>query len=182
MVGAGMLTTAVAAKSEACSVVATLKPVDFSDGACRRSLRRLIDLINTAPRLSDAQVAAKAQQLALRFDDDVTDAILGYAATRPVEDLDLIRAWSMSYGKRDRTPLVIREVNQLKGERGVALYQFTLRRDQYHPELKLEDFDGGSCDVPHKAYYAPEDVSYLGLFRNNKLRSVSAFDVWLTAP
>ena len=182
LAGAGLFSAAVAAKSEACSLVASLRPIDFSDEACRRSLRRLVDLINAAPALADAEVVKRAGRLGVRFDDDVTDAVLGFAKTRPVEDLDLIRAWSMSAGKRDRAPLVIREINQLKGERGIALYQFTLRRDQYHPELKLEDVNGGGCDGPHHAFYAPEDSSYLGLFRNNRLRAVSAFDVWLMEP
>ncbi len=177
---AGLLTTALAASGgQACTLVASLKPIDFSDAACRRSLRELVNLINRAPALSDPDLEARVEKLAIRFDEEVSDPILNYPKTAPAEDAGLIRAWSMTGRKRDRSPLAIRHLNLLKGERGVALYQFTLRRDQYFPEVTAEEVDGGSCDAPSDAHYAPVDSSYLGFFRNNKLREVTAFDVWL---
>lgn len=179
LAGASVLTAALAGRSEACSLVANLRPIAFSDAACRRSLRELVGLIDQAPSLSDAELSARAGRLSVRLDESVSNAILNYPAQRPAEDIDVIRGWSSWAGKRDRSPLVVREINLLKGERGTALYQFTLRRDQYHPEVTEEEAASDSCGVVRDAFYGPEDASYLGLFVNNMLREVSAFDVWL---
>jgi hypothetical protein len=86
----------------------------------------------------------------------------------------VIGGWTLSEGRRDRSPVSIRAVNRFRGDRGTALYQFTLRRDAYHGAT-----DGDSCQGPTEAYYGPEDTSYLGFFVANKLREVFAFDVWL---
>lgn len=178
--GIGLVAAAGAASAgEACSITARLKPIGFSDAACRRSLRELVKLINATPNLSDEAVSARAAQLGINFDTSVSDAILNYPNRSPTEDLELFRAWGSSGGKPDRSPVGLREENLLKGERGVAIYQFTLRRDRYHPEVTEDEAAGDSCGMPYKAFYGPEDSSYLGVFKNNKLREVSAFDVWL---
>ena len=179
LAGAGLAAALAASPSEACTLVPRLKPVGFSDAASRRSLRRLVQLINDAPTVSDAEVVARAGNLRIRLDDSVSDPILNFPKTSPVEVLDVVRAWSMSAGKRDHSPLSIREMNLLKRGGGIALYQFTLRRDQFHAGLTNEEVSGGSCDAPHDSFYGPEDASYLGLFKNNELREVWAFDQWL---
>lgn len=179
LTGAGLAAALAASPSDACSLTARLIPIGFSDAACRRSLRRLVDLINDAPGRSDAEVTARAAQLRIRFDDGVSDPILNYPNTRPIEDLDLLRGWSISDAKRDRSPLTIKEVNLLKGKKGIALYQFTLRRDRFHAGMTEEEVDGGSCDVAFEAYYGHEDRSYLGVFKNNQLREVYDFEQWL---
>lgn len=70
-------------------------------------------------------------------------------------------------------------MNILKGKRGVALYQFTLQRERFFPQVTEEEAAGDSCGVPEAAHYATVQSSYLGVFLNNKLRTVSAFDEWL---
>ena len=177
---AGLLSTAFAASAaEACTVIGSIRPIAFSDAACRRSLRELVSLINEAPALADAELAERADGLSIQFDESVTDELVAFPGMLPIENRDLIRSWSLSAGQRDRSPIALREVNLLKDRKGIALYQFTLRRDLYHPGLTGEDVDGGSCDVPHDPFYAAQDVSYLGLFFNNRLREVSAFEQWL---
>jgi hypothetical protein len=180
LAGAGVLSTGLAASAgQACSLTARLKPVGFSDAACQRSLRALVELINKAPTLPDAEIAARAAELSINFAEDVTGPILNYPNYSPVEDLDLIRGWSSWAGRRDRSPIVIHELNLLKAERGIALYQFTFRRDQYHAEVTDAQAAEDSCGAPSPAYYGAEDASYLGVFLNNKLRDVAAFGVWL---
>lgn len=175
----GIAAAVVASPSDACTLIGRRKPVGFSDAACRRSLRKLVELINNAPDLVDAEVKARAAELSIRFDKTVSDPILDYPNISPIEDLELIRGWSVSAAKRDRSPLSIEEVNLLKGENGIALYQFTLRRDQFHAGVTVEEAAGDSCGIAFDAFYGPEDASYLGLFENNKLREVWAFDPWL---
>ena len=109
----------------------------------------------------------------------MSDPVLNYPDRSAIEHLELFRAWSSSGGKLDRSPVALREENLLKGGRGVAIYQFTLRRDRYHAEVTEEEAAGDSCGVAFDAFYGPEDSSYLGIFKNNRLRDVSAFDVWL---
>jgi hypothetical protein len=138
-----------------------------------------VRLINEAPGLDDDAVAQRADELGVRFDNDVIDRILDYPARSPVEDLALIRGWTLSAGKRDRAPVRLEETNMLKGERGLGLYQFTLRRDRYYAEISEVEASGDSCTVPSPAFFAVEDRSYLGVFVNNRLREVSAFDAWL---
>lgn len=175
----GLAGASFAAAGAACSFTARLKPISVSDAACRRSLQALVRLINDAPALADGDLSTRAALLAINFDSNVSDPILNYPNHSPIEYVDLLRAWGSSDGKRDRSPISLREVNMLKGERGVALYQFTLRRDQFHGEITAEEAAGDSCAVPSEAFYGPEDTSYLGLFKNNELREVSSFDAWL---
>lgn len=168
-----------AAPGRSCSITARRLPLPFSDAACRRSLRALVDLINAAAGLSEAELAARTSRLAVTFDEQVVDAVLPEQRVHPIEEAAVIGAWTLSDGKRDRAPVRIRELNLLKGDAGVALYQFTLRRDAFHAEVREEDVGGGSCGMPEPAHYARQDASYLGLSVNNRLREVSAFDVWL---
>ncbi|MET0588667.1 MAG: hypothetical protein ABWZ75_09110 [Novosphingobium sp.] len=179
LAGVGMAAAVVSSPSDACTVIGKRKPVAFSDAACRRSLRKLVDLINDAPALPDAEVTTRAADLSIRFDESVTDPILNYPNFSPIKDLELVRGWSVSAAKRDRSPINIEEINLLKGSKGMALYQFTLRRDRFHAGVTDEEAAGGSCDVAFDPFFSPEDVSYLGLFQNNKLREVWAFDQWL---
>ena len=176
--GAGLVAGALAAPSaQGCTISARVKPIGFSDAKCRSSLRALLELVNAAPTLSAAELSTRAEELNINFDDSVTDRILPDLKLYPVEDADLILGWSLAAGKRDRSPVILHEVNLLKGEKGIALYQFTLRRDAYHAEI-LEDDDG--CGMgPADAFYGAEKEAYLGLFVNNKLREVSVFDAWL---
>lgn len=180
LTGVGVAATGLTASAgQACSLVATVLPIGFSDAECRRSLRRLIELINEAPKLADDELVRRAEQLSVRFDEGVSDPILDYPKTNPVEDRDLYRAWSISSGKQDRSPIALVDVNLLKRQKGSAIYQFTLSRDQFHGEVTEEEAAGDSCGVASEAYYGREVSSYLGFFRNNKLRDVWAFDVWL---
>lgn len=137
--------------ARACSLVARVRPTGLSDAACRRSLGRLVRVINEAPGLDDDAVARRAGELGVRFDNDVIDRILDYPARNSVEDLALIRGWTLSAGKRDR----------------------------YYAEISETEASGDSCTVPSPAFFAVEDRSYLGVFVNNRLREVSAFDAWL---
>jgi len=168
---AGSLT---ASAGRACSVLATRLAVSFSDADCRRSLDVFVALINAAGTLSEAALAARTRDLSLLIDEAVSDAVLNSPTTRPVEAAAVIGAWTLSEGRRDRSPVSIREVNRFRGDRGTALYQFTLRRDAWHGAT-----DGDSCQGPADASYGPEDRSYLGFFVANKLREIFAFDVWL---
>jgi len=178
--GAGAAMTAATAPAAACSLVARLKPVGFSDRACRASLRALVGLINAAPHLSNAEVATRADGLGILFDDNVSTALLGEPASLPVENGAVIRGWTIAEGHPDRSPLALHEINLLKADRGIALYQFTLRRDQYHAGLSDADAADDSCGATaFDAFYGYERTSYLGTFRNNALREISAFDVWL---
>lgn len=170
----------VTSSAKACSVVARSKPIAFSDTACRHSLRALVNLIQAAPNLSDVELSHRTSELSIDFDGSVSDPILNYPRSFPVEDIDLIRGWSMSYGKQDQSPIRLTELNMLKGQQGAALYQFTFRRILYHPEVTQAEAARDSCgEGAVNAYYYSEDTSYLGLFLNNKLREVSAFDQWL---
>lgn len=179
LLGTGALAVAITdTAGQACTVTASVKPIAFSDMACRRSLRELINLVSRASTLSDGELTTRINELSINLDGDVIDAIFEYKNRDSKENFEVVRAWSVAAGRRDRSPLSLREVNLLKGERGVALYQFTLRRDQYHPEL-TEDDAGGSCSGPYPAFYGPEDTSYLGVFINNRLRDISTFDQWL---
>lgn len=178
LTGAGLIAGVLAAPSaQACTVVARLKPVGFSDSKCRRSLRALIELINAASTLSVTDLVVRADNLFIDFDDSVIERILPTITVYPPENSDLLLGWSLSASKRDRSPATLHEVNLLKGEKGIALYQFTLRRDLYHDEIT--ENDDGCGPGPRDAFYGVGDESYLGLFRNNKLREVSVFDAWL---
>lgn len=184
LAGAGLVATGLTASAgEACSLVASIRTIGFSDAACRRSLRRLIQLIIDAPKLTDAGLSERHERAPVRFEDGVDDPILAYRtdipADAPYEEIDVIRAWSAAYGRPDRSPIAIREMNLLKSQKGFALYQFTLRRDQFHPATEE---DGGSCFPSTEAHYGPEDVSYLGRFVNNQLRRILPFDEWLSEP
>lgn len=178
---AAVLFGALAAPAaQACTVTASRRPIGFSDSACRRSLRQLVALINEAASLSDDALTERAEELGIEFAESVTDPLMNYPTHHPIEDRDLIRAWGTSDGQRDRTPIALHEVNLLKGRKGVALYQFTLRRDRFHREVTEEETAGDTCGpFAWPAGFAEEDSSYLGLFINNKLREVSAFDQWL---
>lgn len=184
LAGTGLIATGLTASAgEACSFVARVKPISFSDAACRRSLRQFVELINDAPNLTDAELSQRYERAPVRFEDGVHDPVLSYRtdipADEPYEETNVIRAWGAAYGKPDRLPIAIREVNLLKSQKGFALYQFTLRRDQYHPATEE---DGGSCYPSSEAHYGPEDVSYLGRFVNNQLRRILPFDEWLREP
>jgi hypothetical protein len=174
---AAALTVGSGTAAEACSVVARRRPINFSDAACRRSLGELVRLINQASHLSDEELATRAGELSINFDPDVAEPILNYPNRHPIEDGELLRAWTRSDGTPDRTPLRLAEVNLLKGERGVALYQFTLRRERFFSEVTEEEAD--SCGFSEPAHYGTTRSSYLGVFLNNKLGTVSAFDEWL---
>jgi len=113
-------------------------------------LGALIELINDAPHLSDDVLATRAAALSIRFDTDVSDPILDYPKVSPVETSDLLRAWTKSAGNNDRTPIRLAEMNRLKADRGVALYQFTLRRERFFREVTEEQAGGGSCDFRRK--------------------------------
>ena len=76
--GAAAITVGSGTTVEACSLVATRRPISFSDAACRRSLGELVRLINDAPRLSDEALATRTRELSINFDPDVTDPILNY--------------------------------------------------------------------------------------------------------
>lgn len=176
------LATAVTIGSEAadaCSFVVTPRPVGFSDAACRRSLERLIGLINEASRLSDEALTKRAEALSIIFDADVTDPILNFPNRSPIEDGELLRAWTRSDGTPDRVPLRLTEVNLLKSERGYALYQFTLLRERFVAEVTEEQASTDSCGIPAPAHFETARASYIGVFRNNRLRTVSAFEEWL---
>lgn len=181
LTGAGFVAGALAAPSaQACTTIARLKPISFSDARCRSSLRALLNLINAAPTLSPADLSTRADQLAVDFADSVSEQILPNVDIYPIENADLISGWSLSAGKRDRSPIILHEVNLLKGEKGIALYQFALRRDAYHEKVSEEEAASDSCGMgPVDAFYGSEINSYLGFFRNNKLREVSMFDAWL---
>ena len=181
LAGAGFVTGGLLARpAGACSVVPRLRPIGFSDAACRRSLQRLIALIHAAATSSADDIARRASALSIAFDSTVIDPIMNYPRVHPIEDADLIRAWGMSDGKPDRSPVALREINLLKSGKGVALYQFTLRRDAFHAGETEDEAAGSSCGMGAVVpYYGPEDASYLGLFLNNALREVSAFDAWL---
>lgn len=171
---------ALAERAEACTVVATQRRVAFSDDGCRRELRELVAMINTAPSLTDAVLTERLRNRAdIRFDQGVTDPLLDYPKIYPIESADVIRGWSMSEGKRDRAPIRLTEVTLFKGERGFGFYQFTLRRDRFMAEVTDEMSASDTCASPEPAHWYAEDHAYLAAFQNNKLREVSAFDVWL---
>jgi hypothetical protein len=177
LAGLSLMAGAVAAsEAEACSIIARQRPVSFSNGACQRSLRNLLKLIEEAPGLSKEKLFERSIEYDNSFDPAVSDALLGRPKVYPVESSDVILGWSLSEGVRDRSPIVLRDINLLKARKGIALYQFTLRRDQYHAEITEDDDCGGIATAAH---FGPEDRSYLGLFRNNRLRQVYAFDQWL---
>jgi hypothetical protein len=177
--GTAAITIGSPAISEACSLVARRRPESFSDAACRRSLGELVRLINDAPGLSDEVLATRAGELSINFDPDVTEPILDYPNRKTIENGELLRAWTSSAGPPDRAPLRLSDVNLLKGGRGVALYQFTLRRERFFAEITEKEAAGDSCGYPEPAHYGVTRLSYLGVFSNNKLRTVSAFDEWL---
>ena len=181
LTGVGLVGAVLATSSaQACTLIARMKLIGFSDTKCRRSLRGLLDLINAAPTLSPADLSTRADELAVDFDDSVSEQILPNVDIYPIENADLISGWSLSAGKRDRSPIILHEVNLLKGEKGIALYQFALRRDAYHEKVSEEEAASDSCGMgPVDAFYGSEINSYLGFFRNNKLREVSVFDAWL---
>ncbi|HEX8389640.1 MAG TPA: hypothetical protein VF636_11515 [Sphingomonas sp.] len=166
-----------AAGAEACSLTPRLKPRPHSDVACRKSLDDLIAVIRSAPSISDAELTRRTAELAISFDSSVSDPILDYPNRSPIELTELLRGWSASAGKADRKPIRLAEVNPLKENDGVALYQFTLLRDQYHPA----DEEGCNGLFTHEEFFGPERRSYLGTFINNRLRNVTAFDEWLAA-
>lgn len=162
-----------------CSLVARRRAKSFSDAACRRSLEALVRLINDAPRLSDQVLGSRADELSINFDPDVTGPILDYPNRSPIDAAELLRAWTRTAQTRDRAPLRLAEVNLLKGDRGLALYQFTLRRERFFAEVTEEDAAGDSCGSAAPAHYSTTLASYLGVFRNNRLHTVRAFDEWL---
>lgn len=162
------------ASADACSLAGRLKPRAFYDAACRNSLDRLVALIRMAPRRSAEELVTKAEATSIHFDETVSDPILNYPNRSPIERAELIAGWSMAGGKADRTAIRLIEVNSLKSEKGVALLQFTLQRDQFHPAD-----EGCNGLFTHGDFYGPERRSYLGTFINNDLRQVTAFDQWL---
>lgn len=170
----GLALAAIADDAQACSLVARQRPVGFSETAALRSLRALVTLINDAPRLTDEMLAERAGSW--NFDDSVSDPLLNYAQpAHPIENTTILRAWGTADGKPDRTPIRLIESNLLKERGGIALYQFTLRRDQYH----AADPEGCNGLFVHGEYYGPEDAAYLGTLRNNVLRDIRAFPEWL---
>lgn len=177
--GAAAMTAGSVTPAKACSLVNPRRSIGFSDAACRRSLNDLVRLINDARALTDEELAHRASELSINFDSDVSDPILDYRNRSPIEDEELLKAWSRSAGTLDRKPIRLAEVNLLKGERGVALYQFTLRRERFYAEITEEDAASDSCGVAQPAHFETTLTSYLGVFLNNKLRTVSAFDEWL---
>lgn len=167
------------AQAQACTLTARLRPIAFSDTACRESLNQLVRLINDAPRLSDKALATRSETLSINFASDVTEPILDYPDRSPIDNAELLRAWTRSAGTSDRAPIKLAEVNLLKGKRGVALYQFTLSRDRFFPEVTEAQANEDSCGVAEPAHFSVTHASYLGEFTNNRLRAVSAFDTWL---
>ena len=129
--------------------------------------------------MSDEEIEERSGSI--DFAESVSDPLLDYPTYSPIEHYDLLRAWTLSFGQRDRSPVALNEVNLLKGRKGVALYQFALRRDHYHPAVTEEEAEGDTCGltVPREAYFGKQVVSYLGVFINNRLRRVSRFDEWL---
>lgn len=179
--GAGMVVSVLAAApTEACSIVASQKRIDFSDSQCRRTLRELVDLINIAPSLSAAEMADRADKFYIAFDQRTIDRILPEGVNGPLGEGTMIFGWSMANGKRDKSPAKLYEVNLLKSEQGRALYQFTLLRDSYHLGYSEEQADQDGCGAPpYPPFFGPEKTSYLAKFQNNELREISAFDMWL---
>lgn len=157
----------------ACSLVARPKPRRFSEAAALRSLRELVALINAAPKLTDALLGERAE--ALNFDAAIADELLSYPDRSPIENSELLRAWGRADGKPDRSAIRLTETTFLKEAHGIALYQFTLTRDQYHPA----DTEGCNGLFVHDEYYGIERRSYLGVFVNNALRDVRSFPDWL---
>jgi hypothetical protein len=191
IVGTGVVAGAFTApRTEACTLIARKRPISFSDRSCRQSLGALVALINRLPVLSVADLKTKADAyvefedtLSIQFDEQVIENILGDQKHYPVENSDLINGWSLASGKRDKSPMTIDQINLLKSEKGLALYQFTLKRNQYHSEITEEEAASDSCGSgPVAAFYGYEKSSYLGVFVNNKLREVSTFDAWLRGP
>jgi hypothetical protein len=178
IVGVGALAPEPA---DACSFVARQRPTAFSDAACRRSLAALIALVNAAPGLDDAALERRLADTSISFDQDVTDPILNYPQRSPIEDAELIRGWSVSAGRRDDAPLRLAETTLLKGDPGIALYQFALKRRRWIAEVTEEEAAGDSCGIAAPAHWRDERTSYLGLFRNNRLREVHAFGIWDSA-
>ena len=171
---------ALSSAAEACTFVGRRKPIAFSDAGCRRSLRDLVELIHAAPALSAEALQERADGFGT-FAEDVSDPILDYPNLSPVENADLIRGWSRSNGHDDAAPIVLREVNLLKASKGIALYQFTLRRRRYNRGVTEEESRRDSCGMGEvEPFFETQDASYLGLFRNNRLHEVSAFDAWLS--
>ena len=87
LAGAGLVATGLTASAgEACSLVASIRTIGFSDSACRRSLRQFVQLINDASKLTDAELAERYERNHVRFDDDVSNPILGFRTDIPAEE------------------------------------------------------------------------------------------------
>jgi len=169
-VGAGTLAIRGA---EACSLVVR-RDLRFSDAACRRSLADWLRLLNEGRLLTEDQLTRRADALSVDVDQEALWSIIGDDATKVDRSYAFYRRYTSVAGKADRAPARLVEVNFLKGVHGQAIYQFTVRRDQFHPA----DEEGCNGLLTHGDFYGIEDRSYLGVFRNNRLATVRDFSEW----
>lgn len=184
LAGAVAIGGALAAEpGEACSIVARQLPINFSDRDCRASLQDLVDRINLAreAQAGGSPALGEDEYLPIDFDDSVVEQVLNQRpAPYGIETGQVLAAWTMANGQRDRAPVELREVDRIKARKGFALYAFVLRRESYVPEVTEEEVESSSCGgIARAAYFQETDLAYLGTFRNNRLRKVTVFDDWL---
>ena len=89
-----VIVAAAAPAAQACTITAQRIPTRFSDRACRRSLRRLVDLINAAHTMSDDELTEQADDLGIEFHEDVTDPLLNYPTHHPIEHREVVNGSS----------------------------------------------------------------------------------------
>lgn len=181
LAGAGVAASLLPAPpAQGLSLIDPIMQRAFSDAACRKGLREFVALIGKARIMTDDALSEAVRTLHVQFDSMLVEELVTDPVPGRYEQAEVIRALTISFGQRDRSPARLHEVNLLKGRKGFALYQFTLRRDAYFPEVSEEEPEQqGDQGGPIPPHYSDDDTSFLGLFFNNQLRRVSGFDIWL---
>lgn len=150
--------------ANACSIVATRRPISFQSSSCEAKLRQFIAFANLAHAKTDDQIFEWQEKSGIDPDYD------GHGW----DSAALIKTLRMSDGKLDPTPIRIGELELLRQKQNRATYVFTLRRNQYF----AADEEGCNGLFTHGEYFADTEKPYLATFENNQFQMLREFPEW----
>jgi hypothetical protein len=164
VIGLGVL---LAPPAQACSLTG-VRRVRFDDDSCRQALRDWVHLLNSAPKMSEEAVEAKAEALNVTIDDELLED------NDSVGAVAFYRQFRLADGRLDPRAIRISEIHLLRQLRNRAAYQFELERYSYH----AADPEGCNGMFVHDEYFGIERSAYVASFNNNKLDSIRTFPEW----
>jgi len=155
--------------AEACSITG-VRRARFDDDACRQAIKDWVDLLNSAPKMSEEAIKAKAETLRVTLRDD----LIGDESSSSDVPVIFYRQFRLSDDRLDPRPIRISEMNLLRQLKNQAAYQFTLERYSYHAANE----EGCNGLFTHGEYFGIERSAYLATFRNNKFDTIRTFPEW----